>query len=56
MFQYYNNDTTNINNINVNLTAIVSLRVPPLLAYDFSNPDVILLLFASLVPYYLLPD
>ena len=32
-----------MNNINVHLTVIVSLRVPPLLAYDLSNLDVILL-------------
>ena len=43
IFQYHNNNTTNINNIYVHLTVIVSLRVPPLLAYDLSNFDVILL-------------
>ena len=48
IFQYHNNDTTNINNINIHLTVIVSLRVPPLLAYDLSNLDVILLLLCSL--------
>ena len=49
IFQYHNNDTTNINNINVHLTVIVSLRVPPLLAYDLSNLDVVLLLFVSML-------
>ena len=44
VFQYHNNDTMNINNINIHLTVIVSLRVPPLLAYDLSNLDVVLLL------------
>ena len=48
IFQYHNNDTTNINNINIHLTVIVSLRVPPLLAYDFSNLGVILPLPVSM--------
>ena len=48
IFQYHTIDRTNINNINVHLTVIVSLRVPPLLAYDLSNLDIILLLFSSL--------
>ena len=48
IFQYHNNDTTNINTINTHLTVIVSLRVPPLPAYDWSNLDVILLLLGSL--------
>ena len=43
IFQYHNNNTTNINNINVHLTVIVSLGVRPLLAYDLCNLDVILL-------------
>ena len=47
--QYHSNNTTNINNINVHLPVIVSLRVPPLLAYDLSNFDVIHLLFINLV-------
>ena len=47
IFQNHNNNITNINNINVYLTLIVSLRVPPLLAYDLSNFEVILLLFNS---------
>ena len=48
MFQYHNNDTKNINNINIHLAVIVSLIVPPLLAYDLSNLCVILLLFVSM--------
>ena len=56
IFQYHNNNTMNINNINIHLTVIVSLRVPPLLAYDLSNLDVILLLFVNLVSGHLLPD
>ena len=56
IFQYHNNNTTNINNINVHLTVIVSLRVPPLLADVLSNLDVILLLFVNLLSGYLLPD
>ena len=48
IFQYHNNHATNINNINVHLTVIVSLRVPPLLAYDLSNLDAVLLLFVSM--------
>ena len=47
IFQYHNNNTTNINNINIHLTVIVSVRVPPLLAYDLSNLGVILHLFNS---------
>ena len=47
MFQYHNDDMTNINNINVHLTVIVPLRVPPLLAYDLSNCGVIPLLSVS---------
>ena len=43
------NSVTSINNINVHLTVIVSLRVPPLLACDLSNFDVILLLLVILV-------
>ena len=54
IFQYHNNDTTNINNINVHLTVILSMRVPPLLAYDLSNLDVILLMF-NVVPAFLVP-
>ena len=38
------NNTTNVSNINVHLTVTVSLRVPPLLAYNISNPGVIMLL------------
>ena len=49
IFQYHNNDTKNNNDINVHLTVIVSLRVPPPLAYDLSNLDVILLLFVSML-------
>ena len=49
IFQFHNNDITNNNDINVHLTVIVSLRVPPLLAYDLSNLDVILLLFVSML-------
>ena len=49
IFQYHNNNTTHTNNINVHLTVIVSLRVPPLLAYDLSNLDIIHLLFVILV-------
>ena len=45
-----------INNINVHLTVIVSLRVPPLPVYDLSNLDVIFLLFVNLVSGHLLPD
>ena len=48
IFQYHNNDTTNINNINIHLTIIVSLRVSPLLAYDLSNLGVNLLLSVSI--------
>ena len=48
IFQYHNIDATNINNINVHLSVIVSLRVPPPLGYDVTNLDVILLLFVSL--------
>ena len=40
---------TSINNINIHLTVIVSLTVPPLLAYYLSNIDVILLLLVILV-------
>ena len=47
-FQYHNNDTTNINNINVHITVVVSLRVPSLLTYNLFNLDVTLLLFGSL--------
>ena len=54
--QYHNNNTTNINNINVHLTVIVFLRVPPLQAYDLSNIDLIFLLFVNLVSDHLLPD
>ena len=43
------NDTMNINNINIHLTVIVSLRVPPLLAYNLSNLDAVLLLFVSML-------
>ena len=49
IFQYHTNDTTNNNVINVLLTVIVSLRVPPLLAYALSNLDVIILTFVSLL-------
>ena len=56
IFQYHNNDTININNVNVHLTVIVSLRVPPLLAYDLSNLDVIFLLFTNFISGHLLPD
>ena len=35
--------------MNVYLTVIVSVRVSPLLAYDFSNLDVVLLLFVSML-------
>ena len=49
IFQYHYNNTTNINNINIHLTLIVSLRVPPLPAYDLSNLDVVLLLFVSML-------
>ena len=56
IFQYHNNITTKINNINVQLTVIASLRVPPLLTYDLSNLDVILLLFVILVSDCLLSD
>ena len=55
MFQYYDNYTTDINNINVHLTVTVSLRVPPLPAYDLSDFQVILLLFVNLVSCCLLP-
>ena len=48
IFQYHNNDTTN-NNINVHLSVIDSLRVPPLLAYDLSNLGVILLSVSMLL-------
>ena len=47
-FQYHNNDTTNINNTNICLTVLVSLRVLPLLACDLSNVGVILLLSVSI--------
>ena len=47
IFQFHNNNTTNISNINVHLTVIVSLRVPPLLTFNLSNLDVIPLLFNS---------
>ena len=53
-FEYDNNNMTNINNINVHLTVIVPLRVPPLLVYDLSNLDVILPLFINLVSSHLL--
>ena len=56
IFQYHNNNTTNINNITVHLTVIVSLRVPPLQACDLSNLDVILLQFVNLVSDHFLPD
>ena len=49
IFQYHNNNTSNISNINVHLTAIVSLRVPPLLSYNLSNLGVILLLFVFML-------
>ena len=54
IFQYHNNDTTNINNVNIHLMVIVSFRVPPLPAYDLPNLDVILLLFYS-VPAFPVP-
>ena len=42
---------TSINNINVHLTVIFSLTVPPLLAYNLSSIDVILLLLViSVLP------
>ena len=50
---YHN--VTSINNVNVHLTVITSLRVPPLLAYDLSNLDIILLLFVNWVFGCLLP-
>ena len=53
IFQYHNNNMTSINNINVHLTVIVSLRVPPLLAYDLSTFDVIILLLVILILYLL---
>ena len=48
---------TSINNINVHLTVLVSLRVPPLLAYNLSYSDVIHLLFSlPLLASYLAPN
>ena len=47
ILQCHNNNTTNISNIDVHLTVIVYLRVPPLLAYNLSNLDVLFLLFNS---------
>ena len=44
-FYLYNTIT---NTLNVHLTVNASLRVPPLLAYDLSNLDVILLLLIFL--------
>ena len=44
---------TSINNVNVHLTVIFSLRVPPLLANNLSNLDVIPILFNSV---FLLPS
>ena len=53
-FCLYNTIT---NTLNVHLTANASLRVPPLLAYDLSNLDVILLLLIFLTsPANLLPS
>ena len=49
IFQYHDNDTTNVNNINIHLTVIVSLRVPLLLTYNLFNLDVILFLFLNLL-------
>ena len=51
VFQYHNNNTTNISVINILLTVIVSLRVSPLLAYNMSNLGVILLLFNSFLAF-----
>ena len=49
LFQYHNNNTTNIYQYcKCYLTVIVSLRVSPLLAYDLYKCDVTLLLFGSL--------